>query len=220
PHPARYTPSLLPLVARHLEAGWRVLDPFAGTGGVHQLRALAAVDTVGVEIQPKWAAWHPDTICADLFDVDFPTRSFDAVVTSPTYGNRMADNFTPTDPTGRRSYRITHGEPLHPNNSGLLAWGPTYRNFHTRAWARVVPWTGRRLILNVKDHQRDGQRAPVVAWHRATLEALGLVLVADIPVAAPGYRRGANRDARLDERVLVFDVTDDEGPSDGLRLVG
>jgi hypothetical protein len=92
-----------------------ILDPFAGIGGIHFLGQ--EFDTFACELQPGWAAaslrqgW---TWCGDWFDFK-PTDTFhrmtpfhgedplvdacsfgrddwiDAVVTSCTYGNRMAD---------------------------------------------------------------------------------------------------------------------------------
>jgi hypothetical protein len=208
PHPARFTPALLPIIAAYLEPDWSVLDPFAGTGGIHRLRALVpGLRTSGTEIEPRWAAAHPDTICADLFDVDYPPRSFDAIVTSPTYGNRMSDHHEARDTSRRLTYRHTYGEPLHPGNSGLLHWGKGYRDFHERAWAHLAPWCARRLILNVKNHVRTGQVVPVARWHVAALTLLGFTLVNEERVEAPGLRYGANSHLRVDhELVLVFEA--------------
>lgn len=203
-HPARFTPAILGVIAGHLEPGWSVFDPFCGVGGVHQLRALVpGLRTEGCEIEPKWAAAHPDTVCSDLFDLGFPPGRYDAVVTSVTYGNRMADTFKATNPTGRRSYTLVYGEDLHTNNAGRLQWGPEYRRFHQRAWAHITPWAP-KLILNVKDHQRGGERQAVTRWHQACLTLLGWQLDEEQEVpAAPGYRYGANPE-RFPEMVLVF----------------
>lgn len=51
-HPAPYTPAVLEVMRSMIEPGWRVLDPMAGIGRVHQLCPPAA-DTVGVEIEPN-----------------------------------------------------------------------------------------------------------------------------------------------------------------------
>lgn len=78
----------------------RVLDPFAGVGYVHQLRSVPGVETIGVELEPEWAAAHPDTIVGDstqlesLFIDPVPVG---AIVSSPCYGNRMADHHEAKD---------------------------------------------------------------------------------------------------------------------------
>lgn len=208
-HPAKFSDAILGVIAAHLEPGWSVFDPFAGTGGVHRLRWLVpGLRTHGCDIQPRWAAAHPDTVCSDLFDVAHPADAFDAIITSCVYGNRLSDHHEARDGSYRRGYEHDYGEPLHPNNAGLLQWGPKYRVFHGNAWVHVTPWATRRFILNIKDHIRDGRRMPVTRWHIAALTLLGWRLERDEPVeSCPGFRYGANGDDRLPEHVLVFNRT-------------
>lgn len=75
-----------------------VLDPFAGVGNVHKLARPPFVQTRGVELMPRWAAAHPDTYVGDAtaLPADW-TGIFDAVFTSPCYGNRMADHHNNAD---------------------------------------------------------------------------------------------------------------------------
>lgn len=206
-HPAKFNDAILGIIARHLESGWSVFDPFAGRGGIHRLRWLVpGVRTHGCEIEPRWAAAHPDTVCADLFDVDHPTGAFDVIVTSCAYGNRMADTYD-ADGSYRRTYQHAYGQALHPNNAGLLNWGKRYRTFHQRAWEHVTPWARARFVLNVKDHIRGRKPVPVVAWHISALTLLGWHLDADEELETHGFCYGANGDDRLPEHVLVFTRT-------------
>ena len=206
-HPAKYSAGLLPVFADLLTGCSTVLDPFAGTGRVHQLRALAGCWTVGVEIEPEWAAVVEGTLVADALRLPFVDAAFDAVCTSPTYGNRLADHHQPRDVSYRRSYQFDMGRQLNAANSGLLQWGEPYREFHRAAWSeinRVLNPVSGRLVLNLKDHVRDGQIMPVTGFHVEVLQRLGLTLRNVIGVAAPSHGRGANRQARAGNAEIVF----------------
>lgn len=150
-----------------------VLDPFAGVGGVHALRDVGPIngrriETVGVELMPKWAHAHPATLVGDATQLPQSwSARFDAVVTSPCYGNRMADHHENNDackmcegagylrgrvlcPTckgsklsHRRSYRHYYGDTFwddapRESNAGAMAWGDEYRALHEAAWREVL----------------------------------------------------------------------------------
>ena len=56
-HPAKFSAAILDRLAELVPPGSRVIDPFAGTGKVHTLAdLLTGTTTVGVEIEPEWAA--------------------------------------------------------------------------------------------------------------------------------------------------------------------
>jgi len=211
PHPAKFSDAVLDKVAELCDPTWVSLDPFAGIGRCHDLAVRGAVaQMVGIEIEPEWARQHPNTICASVLDIDqiFGPESFDAVITSPCYGNRMADHHDARDGSLRITYRHTLGRPLDPDNAGQLQWGARYRSFHEAAWAKVVPLIrpGGVFVLNIKDHIRGGEIQPVTAWHVDTLSALGLTLdAADMhAVRAPGMRFGTNHDKRVPEGEWVI----------------
>lgn len=212
-HPARYSRALLPVLARALEPAaefHRVLDPFAGVGGVHQLAEFGH-RTTGVELEPEWAHAHPDTLCADARTVGrlFASQSFDALCTSPAYGNRMADTYA-GDPRGstRRTYRTSLGRDLTAGSGAALQWGDSYRALHREVWAAVVPLLrpGGRFVLNCRDHTRKGERQRVTDWHLDTLAELGLELDTLEDVDTPGWRYGANTAERWPEVVAVLHV--------------
>lgn len=125
-HPAKFSSPVLPEISAALDAyarrsttpprgrprgapggrvpRLRVLDPFAGTGLIH---TIDQHDTWAVEIEPEWATMHPRTIVGDATVLPFPKASFDAVATSPTYGNRLADQYD-----GRGTCRACKGDGL------------------------------------------------------------------------------------------------------------
>lgn len=107
-HPARYSDQVLvamgQLVDQLVDDQGRtvqVLDPFAGTGRVHELGQHTSCElrTFGVELEPEWAGMHERTIVGDARKRPSRwTARFDVVATSPCYGNRMADHHEAKDP--------------------------------------------------------------------------------------------------------------------------
>jgi hypothetical protein len=85
-----------------------------------------------------------------------------------------------------------------------MQWGEKYRDLHRAAWAEAVRVLrhGGTFLLNVKDHQRNKRRVPVVDWHAEVLANLGMKEGHQYDVGAPGYRRGANAEARYPEVIV------------------
>lgn len=83
--------------ARRLGRPARVIDPFAGVGRIHDLPRRIA-DTVGVELEPEWAACRARTVQGDATCLlDSWVASFDVLASSPCYGNRLADSHEARD---------------------------------------------------------------------------------------------------------------------------
>lgn len=198
------------VVKNYGEPGDWVLDPFAGIGGIHYLDQFG-FPTVGVEIEPEWCN-HPRTVRADATFLPFADEVFPIVITSPTFGNRMADNYNVQDSSIRRNYRLFLGHELAPANTGAMPWGPAYRVLHAVAWYEVwrVTKPGGVFVLDIKDHIRNHRRQHVADWHYQTITRLGFDLVEVIRPEVKGFKFGENRDEpgkqpfRLPERVLIF----------------
>jgi SAM-dependent methyltransferase len=210
PHPAVYPAAVLDIFMELLDGFKKILDPFAGTGKIHKLHDMQPTywDTVGIEIEPEWAGMHERTKIGSALELPFPKNSFDAIATSPTYGNRFADNYDASDPEARRNYRADLGRELTEGSSGGMQWGGEYRDFHQKAWdeiLRVLKANG-RLVLNIKDHIRDHDWQDVAAWHVDYLVREGNMKIAAIrPVAVSGNGMpfGSNADARVAAELVV-----------------
>lgn len=184
-HPAKFSEPILKeleaMVYDRLPLGARILDPFAGVGGVHVLHPN--YETFGVEIEEEWAVAHPRTQVGDSTQLTalFPTDHFDAVVTSPGYANRMSDNYG-GDPKGskRYTYRIFLGRLLKENNGAKYNWSSRrqiakYKQIHEDVWKECfkILSPGGYLLLNVSNHIRKHEVVDVVSWHQDTLTDIG-----------------------------------------------
>lgn len=208
PHPATYPKAVMDRF-RELLADLRattVLDPFAGVGTIHELRP--DFETTGVEIEEEWARARPETKVGDSRHLRrlFRTKRFDAIVTSPAYGNRLADSYEASDPEARRSYAIDLGHPLDEHNGAGMHFqrDGRYEELHREVWAAcldvLVP--GGYFILNCKDFKRDGAVVPVTAWHIHTLMDLGFKFV-DLRTLEVGGLAMASA-AKLSELIVVL----------------
>lgn len=237
-HPAMFSRELIEPLAGTIRGHRKVLDPFAGTGRIHAIAEAAGVPrSTGIELEEEWANIDAFPgpkrlqIVGDSLAVlpNFRAGTFDAVLTSPAYGNRMADKHEAKDSckrcdgagvigasecktckgTGlsrRNTYRHRLGRPLSENNGGGLQWGTEYRDLHRAIWAasiRVLS-PGGLFVVNCSNHIRLGQVIDVCAWHKDLLLELGLSLVEVVEVETRRQRHGANHQLRVaGEQIIV-----------------
>jgi hypothetical protein len=216
PHPAKFSEPVLDMLRILLrrEEGNKasmsidVLDPFGGVGLIHTI-SLPFVHTYAVELEHEWAdqaAMLGDTWCGDFFDFNQPGPrwprfgEWDAVATSCTYGNRMADHHQARDDSKRMTYTHQLGRPLTAGNSGAMQWGPGYREFHLKAWERVHRLLAPNglFLLNISDHVRKQEVQPVVEWHKAACRQAGFELEHEWAIGTKRMGFGQNRDVRVD----------------------
>lgn len=106
PHPAKYSNELLPILAKY--AYGSIIDPMGGTGKAGLLKQYnSKITKVTInELEQEWADQAIDNNVDEIIigDAKNLTGTYDCIVTSPPYGNRMADNFKASKPDsmGRR----------------------------------------------------------------------------------------------------------------------
>ncbi len=218
-HPAKFSEPIKDVIVhafQRFDCGGPIYDPFAGVGGVHDIAARLGITSYGVELEPEWAQSYVPQIGrmgevhATLVGSALQERRwgspFGTVITSPCYGNRMADHHNAQDGSKRHTYTHTLGHALHAENSGQLQWGDEYKRFHQLAWCRLEDTGARHLILNVSDHIRAGKVVQVCQWHVDCLRDLGWVERGSFPVETQRQRYGANADLRVPcEMVYVLE---------------
>lgn len=249
-HPAKYSKSVINLIHREVQrivnngdlGEWHVLDPFGGIGGIFDLHLMErdyepgelTFKITNIEIEQEWAeaarchqryrGAHDSALHIDFFDyANHPSvqETFDLVIVSPTYGNRMADHHEARDDSKRNTYRHTLGRELTRGSSAGMQWGPEYRIFHHDAWEMVYKLLrpGGYFLLNVKDHIRQGVKQPVAAWHKATCENEGFQLRLSFECPVGGNRQGENHEVRVDhEKVYLFQRPWDVGGKTGVEF--
>lgn len=212
-HPAQYTTALLPVMADMLKGRRRILDIFGGAGGIFALEHWLGADVQieAIELEERFAAMHPRTRQGNALHLPWAADTFDAIATSPAYGNRLADKYRPG--ANCFSYAQAIEGELHPDNAGGMQWNPNggdYQVTHVLAYAeaRRVLCEGGAFVLNCKDHYRNKVLQPVTDWHVNTLKALGFAVVQRRKVKTPSLRYGENHELRVEyESVILFELT-------------
>lgn len=206
-HPAIMGPHILEVCKKFLpKERCRVLDPFAGVGTT--AKSLPEHDVVGIEIEEEWASQFDKTIHGNSMEIIPTLGKFDVILTSPCYGNRMADDFISKDGSKRVTYRHCLGKELSGGTASNLYFGKKnkkYEIFHEKIWKLCVDSLEDEglFILNCKDFICNGEVKGVTEWHVNFLKGLGMVEVGREIVHSRGMRLGANCKARVDYENII-----------------
>lgn len=212
-HPATYSNIFIPKFAELLVECKNVLDVFGGIGKLALIKEHGFMGKVVCnELEREWAEtsthkvdeWH----IGDAASMAWAENgSFDAICTSPTYGNRMADHHNAKDGTKRVTYKHFLGRDLSEANTGKMQWGEKYKYKHIDVYkecSRVLK-KGGLMIVNISDHIRNGKVVNVVEWHKQALTNLGMKLLNEIKIETPRMGFGQNAKIRVQyECILVF----------------
>ena len=212
-HYARYSPAIIEAIEQRIGHSKMILDPMAGT--LERLSCLEKPErgyhlVWGVELEPEWAEGyeHERLIQGDARSLPYDDEFFDAIVVSPSYGNRDCDKTgTWWDNASRMTYAGALGRDVS-DGSGCIKWGPEYRTIHAEAWVeaiRVLKPNG-LFFINLKNFVQRGAIVRMAAWHKGTLIKYGLEEIDDTAVPARGRPSGANYDVRAEdtEKIYVF----------------
>jgi len=209
-HPAVYTNKFIPIFAEKLRGCENVYDPFAGTGKIALIKEYGFNGSIYCcELEPEWTRQYEGVdfwfIGDSAHTKFFPDNKFDAICTSPTYGNRMADHFNARDLSKRITYRHFLGHSLKPENTGRMQWGKKYRDKHIEVYQEClrVLKCGGKFILNISDHIRKGEVVNVSDWHKNTLIELGFSVVDDLKIETPRMGFGQNRKLRVSHERII-----------------
>ena len=209
-HPAKYSDQFLPIFAELLAGRERVLDPFGGTGKIGAIKGYGFGGVVFAnEIEREWLEpnLHNCDVCTfeDAEILAYPPEFFDAVCTSPTYGNRMADHHNAKDGSRRNTYTHCLGKQLQSGNTGKMQWGEEYKEKHRRIYAHIVELLKPNgiFILNISNHIRAGKEIDVTQFHIDALQECGLTVESIRTVGVQRLKYGANAEKRVPHESII-----------------
>jgi SAM-dependent methyltransferase len=213
-HPAKYSNEFIPIFAEKLQGYEIVLDIMAGTGKIGRIKEFNWQGRLLCnEIEPEFTKIMAYPIDAWFFNdaaqLPFRTGSIDAICTSPTYANRLADHWHQGKKNKHFYFSYTFGlrRDLNPENTGHMQWSEPYRIKHWQIYKecyRTLRQNG-RLIITISDHIRKGQIIPVAMWHKTTLLELGFKLEEDLLIPTRRLRCGENYKVRVEyEHIFIF----------------
>ena len=223
PHPAKWSDVLLEVIYRdYIEDNDIILDVFGGTGKIGKLKEYGCENIfISQEIEEEWALQGVNSEIDFCFIADatssnhyekYTELGVNFIITSPAYGNRMADKHEAKDGSKRYTYKHLINRKLHDNNSGgYRFYGAHKRNkyhiIHEATWLNcynMLPQGG-KFLLNCSNYLVKGVEILVTEWHIDLLKRIGFTLIEEQMVKTPRLRVGQNSDKRvIGERLCLF----------------
>lgn len=211
-HPAKYSNEFINIFANELIGYNKVLDPMAGTGKIGKIKECGFNGEIYAnEIEPEWLEPN-DFNCdflsyTDAANLPYTDNYFDAICTSPTYGNRMADHHIAKDNSKRNTYTHCLGRQLNNENTGKMQFGDKYINKHVEIYNelyRVLNHNG-KLVINISNHIRKGMEIDVCEWSDATLQKIGFKKIKEYNIETKRNRYGSNGNKRVKtEKIMIY----------------
>lgn len=211
-HPAKYSQEFIPIFFKELKEYNNVLDPFAGTGRIGLIKNYGFTGKIYAnELEPEWLKenkYNCDVLTyCDAEFLPYESSFFDAICTSPTYGNRMADCHNAKDNSKRNTYTHCLGHKLNDENTGKLQWGNKYREKHQKIYKelyRVLKDNG-IFVINISNHIRKGVEIDVCGWTTECLQAIGFVNIKEYNIKTKRNKFGRNGNVRVEnEKIIIF----------------
>ena len=215
-HPAKYSEGFTKIFAEILQEYdcHSVLDPFAGTGKIGEIKQYGFNGIViANEIESEWLednSYNCDMLMYQDAEYLILPHMVDAIVTSPTYGNRMADHHNAKDNSKRITYTHYLGHELNTANTGKMQWGKKYRDKHTRIYQNLfsILKPGGLFVLNMSNHIRKGEEQYVTEWHINILENIGFKKIKEIKIPTKRMKFGKNNQKRVSyESIIILERT-------------
>lgn len=212
PHPAKFSNELLPTISKY--AYGIILDPMGGVGKIGLLKKQkdCRVSHIVInEIESEWAeqAFGNMVDAVLIGDARYLTGRYDCIVTSPPYGNRMADNFKAFKPDSmRRRYAGDLGRNPSIGSVACKHWGRGYQEMMIEIYDNIIVNVKfDRFILNVSNFIRDFKEIDVIGFYIEYFKSKGFCVLAHEKVITRRQKGvGANTNLRvLTESIIVFE---------------
>jgi len=214
PHPAKYSNELLPVLAKYSYG--EILDIMGGVGKAGLLKKFNTnIKSVTInEIEKEWSeqAYNNGVDTVITGDARKLSGVYDCIVTSPPYGNRMADNFKAGNPDSmRKMYVGDLGRQVSKGSVCCKHFGRGYEEEMVSILDAVIEnVVFTRFILNISNFIRQFKEINVVSWYKNYFRTKSFVLIAEEKVVTRRQKGvGANTHLRVpSEYILVFEKVD------------